>query len=217
MTRGDLRTTLSRLIRDKNDVQFTSSEKNDALNDAYALIQKEIVKIDRTAHLTWDYTNTVADTNWYLMPESLGIVRVGIKFQTTDTLYTKLKRKDFLDIQDQPVWSGAVIVGSSETHGTYYTQQGQYIGIFQAPENSVTDGLELVHWRVMSMSADGDIPKVKTPLHRAIAFWAKLLLLGETDESGSETRQRLQEIMDGLPNWYNQHSDNSDMLSVSRG
>lgn len=216
MTFLEATTRLGRLIRDTNHVQFSLQEKKDAINEAYALIQKEIRKVDPEAHLTWDYTNTVAGTNWYLLPDTFGVSLVSLKWATADTFYTALARKRYEDIKDQIVWSGAVQV-SSTVGGTFYTQRGQYIGIFQAPENSVVNGLEIIHSRIMSLSADTDIPKIKTPLHSALPLWSKLLLLGETEETSVETRQRLQEILGDLPTWYNISNDEADRLSVDRG
>jgi hypothetical protein len=80
----------------------------------------------------------------------------------------------------------------------------------------VTNGLEIVHTPIMSMAVDSDVPRIKTPIHMGIIYWAKLLLLGETDEAAGETVSRLKEILADIPNWYEAHTDEPDKLIVER-
>ena len=80
----------------------------------------------------------------------------------------------------------------------------------------MTNGLEIVHTPIMSMAVDSDVPRIKTPIHMGIIYWAKLLLLGETDEAAGETVSRLKEILADIPNWYEAHTDEPDKLIVER-
>lgn len=213
MTRGELRDKLRREIQDVPGVQWDDAELNDRLNEAYFLVQKEIRKFFPEAHIFWDTMDIEAGTNWYPLPETFGIIQVGVKFSSSDTQYTNIKPKRYRDIGPVTHWSGGVqVTGSSGTSGTYYTQRGQWIGIFPTPTTTVVDGLELVHTPVMSMSDDTEYPRIKTPLHPAIVWWAKLLLLGETDENAESTRMRLGELINDLPLWYDGNFDQAEKI-----
>lgn len=205
MTLLQIRDSLRRQIRDVPKVQWTDDGELDNLiiNPAYYFVQKEIYKQFPNAHLFWDYINTAA-TSWYPLPASFGVKRVGLKASASDTLYTKLAPKRYDDIVEL----------SAQSDRQYYTQQGQWIGIFPPPTTVITNGIELLHTPIQSLSLDTDVPRVKLPVHMAIVWWAKLLALGDTDEQAGETRARLQEILGDLGNWYELNSDEPDKLQV---
>ena len=201
-TRAELRTILRRRIHDVPGVQWSDVELNDLLNLAYAKVQKEVVKVLPTAHLFWDHINIVAATTWYPVPESsFGLRRVGLLDSGTG-LYTKLKRYDYED----------VMAGQYAT--TSYTEMGQWIGIFPTPTANVAAGLEIIHTPLMAMAADADVPRVKVPIHDAIADWAVILCLGETDEAAAEAKTRLQDMVNDLPFWYQVNNDSPDRLRI---
>lgn len=209
MTRLQLRTLWRRHVRDTAQVEWSDdTEVNDILNLAYANVQKEIVKINRNAHQFWDYLPTTSGTNWYALPATFGIRRVGLKSHTVDTSWTKLEPKGYSKLQ-------AYLSTGNQQGKTYYAVEGQFIGIFPAPTESVSNGIELIHTPIMSMAADSDVPRIKLPLHLAIVYWAKLIALGETDETAGETRARLSEILDDLPLWYEAHSETADKFEVT--
>jgi hypothetical protein len=208
MTRGEMRALLRKQVQDVAEDQWQDSELDSILNLAYANVQKEIVKVDREAHLFWDYIDTVAGTSWYPLPQTFGISHVGVKLAASDTGYTVLgPPKRYRDVKD---------VETSST--TYYSIRGQWIGIFPAPGVGVTSGIELVHTPIMSIGAglgnDGEVPRIKLPLHLAIVWWAKLICLGDTDEQAGEARARLAEMINDIPVWYSAHSDAVDILGV---
>jgi len=204
MTRGTIRTMLRRQIQDVPGVQWSSAELNEQIDATYSLVQKEIFKSFPEAHLFWDTMDVTAGTSWYPLPATFGIASIGLKSVSTATYFTPLKRKRYADI---------LTVASVEQ---FYSRRGQWIGIFPVPAASVTNGLEIVHTPIMSMSEDTDVPRIKTPLHPAIALWAKLLLLGELDSQPDETANRLREMLSDIPNWYESHTDESDKLIVER-
>lgn len=206
MTRGTIRTVLRRNIKDpETGGEFSNAELNDIINLGYSLVQKEVRKFYPEAHLTWDYINTEVGENWYPLPPTFSVTHVGYKASATDTVWTVLgPPKAYRDL------AGLVTTGST----TYYTRRGQWIGIFPAPTEAVTDGIEIVHNSIHSMSADGETPRVKVPLHLAILYWAKLIALGETDANAGETRQRLDEILGDIASWYDIHSDAPDRFAV---
>lgn len=202
MTRGQMRTLLRRQLQDVPDVQWPDdAELDELLNIAYAMVQKEIRKIYPTAHQFVDYMNTTAGTSWYPLPATFGVKRVSLK--DTNGSYVKLSYKSYDDIKDQ--------TGRER----YYAKEGQWIGIFPAPEASVANAIELVHVPIMAMAADTDIPRIKLPLHIAIVWWAKLLALGETTDTSGETAVRLKELLGDLGAWYDNTSDGPEVLGVT--
>ena len=205
MTRVELRTLLRRQVSDPasgtSGVQWTDAELNTIIENAYFLIQTAVFKHDRNAHLSWDTIDTVADQSEYALPSTFGIRRLGLKSSSSDTLWTKLEKKVYEDIEEAS--------GTSN----YYAVMGQFLVIKPAPETAVTDGLQLIHTPIMSMSADSDTPKIKEPLHIGIV-WMAVLLASDEDESKdlSETKAKLQNLLDSIPSWYILDSDENPRL-----
>lgn len=218
MTRGDARVMLRRMIRDVDKVEWPDDvELNALLNQAYALVQKEVRKHCRDAHLIIDYIDTKVNTSWYPLPQTFGVKRVGLKSAAADVGWAKLAKKDYDYISGAPATAGGAATALS---ATYYALEGEYIGIFPAPSAIVVKGIELIHHAVLAIdtgsAADGDFFKLKTPLHIGIVWWAKLIALGETDESSGETRTRLSELFTDLGEWYCDQDDTPDRLSVNQ-
>lgn len=204
MTLEEMRDQLRRLVQDPQSLEWSDVELNNMLNVAYSLVQKEIVKVDKEAHLSWDYMNLTAGTSWYPLPQTFGVSQVSAKFSTTDTVFTEIHRKRYRDIVS--------LTGTQH----FYSRRGQWLGIFPAPTASITSGLQLVHTPIYQLSADTDVPRIKLPLHMTIVLWAKLLLVGETDEQSGETRDRVLEQIGDIPVWYSADSDDPDKFIVER-
>lgn len=202
MTRAQMKTLLRKWMRDGASVDFADSELEEMLNTAYGLVQKEIVKVNTTWHTAFDTLPTTAGTSWYPVPPTFGIKAVSIKGSATATVYTKLTKAVVDDIE-------GLVTGTQK-----YCLEGQWIGIFPAPTVSVADGLSIRHLPIYALATDAESPKIKSVLHICIALWAKLLLLGETEEPTTETKDRLKEIMGDLPFWYQQVVDEADRLQV---
>lgn len=216
MNRGTMRTLLRRELRDVAQVQWpTNADLDDILNYSYSVIQKEIRKHFKEAHLFWDYMNLVAGTSWYPLPQTFGISQVSAKGASTDTYYTPLKYKRYRDIGPRQIISGGSLVTQIIGTQMNYTRRGQWIGLFPAPTVSITSGLEVMHSPIMSMGSDDEIARIKVPLHLAIVLHAKLVALGETDaDETASTLQRLGEIVNDLGEWYDESSDAEEILQV---
>lgn len=220
MNRSALREILRRNINDPvSGGLFSDEELNDILNIAYANIQKEIRKINPEAHIFWDYINSIAGESWYPLPETFGIKRVGLKDTSASTNWSKLDKKvlDDIDPVARPVTTkDGVLLPNNQVNilGQFYARVGQWIGIFNPPTASVTNGIQLLHSPIMSMAADSDYPRIKVPTHMGIVWWAKLLAKGETDETAPETKARLAELMGDLPTWYDYDTDANERFQV---
>jgi len=195
-----MRTILRRNLQDVPEVQWANDELNELLNVGYSMVQKEIRKWVPNAHQYWDYINTVAGTNWYPLPNTFGIRRVNLKNATTNT-YDKLTLKDYDDIKDQTGLD------------YYYAKEGQWIGIFPAPL-TMTNGIELVHVPIMAMATDDEVPRIKTPLHPGIVWWAKLIAKGETAEQDGSEQARLRELISDIPTWYDVTTDVPEVIGI---
>jgi hypothetical protein len=206
MTRAQIRAKLRRRLNEEvgdSAGGWTDVELNSEINDAYAWVQKEVYKIFPEAHLFWDYMNSTASTSWYPLPDSFGVSEVGLKAASTDTTFTRLDKKVYEDIKDL-----------TTGYGPYYCLRGQWLGIFPAPSAGVTNGIELVHTPIMTLSADTDVPRVKTPIHEAIVLKAKDSLLGDLDSQSAQNRQSLADYVNDLALWYEKHTDDADRLQV---
>ena len=203
MNLGQIRAMLQRQLQDISGVEWNDTgELNALINMAYYNLQKEVFKRIPDAHLYVDTAPTVVGTSWYPLDDTFGIHRVGYKADGTATSHSKLQRKDYEDIVD--------LTGTT----TYYTQKGQWIGIFPAPSAAVADGIELWHTPIMSLALDADVPRLKLPLHYPIVLWARMIAIGDTGEEAGETRERLKEVIDDLPLWYEIMTDSPDRLRI---
>lgn len=190
MTRATIRTLLRRRLNEQTADNWDDDVLNTFIDLAYALVLKQVRKVDPEAVLAWDTRDTVAGTNWYEKPAGTrGPVEVGLKSTAADTDWTPLKRVPYWIARD---WTG----------DTVYCHRGNYIGIFPAPDTAVTDGIQFIHAPVDTMAVDTDVPKVETTLHYAIVVWASLIAKGESPESDTKDAEELKRIIGDIPEDY---------------
>lgn len=184
MTRGTIRTLVRRLLNEEVADNWTDDILNTLIDTAYALVLKQVRKVDPEAILFWDYRATVAGANWYEKPAGTrGPVEVGLKSSASDTDWAPLNRKPYYLARD---WTGS---------DTVYCHRGQYVGIFPAPTVAISDGLQFIHAPTDSFAADTDVPKLETTLHYAIVLWAAMLAKGESPEDDSKNAKELGRIL----------------------
>jgi hypothetical protein len=192
VTRATIRTLLRRRLNEQTADNWDDSTLNTLIDLAYALILKQVRKVDPEAVLFWDYRNTVAGTVWYEKPAGTrGPVEIGLKQLSTDTDWTALKRKPYFLARD---WTDAL--------ETVYCHRGTYIGIFPAPSVSVTNGIQFIHAPTDTLALDTDTPKLEASLHYAIALWASLIAKGESPEADTKDAAELQRILGDIPQDY---------------
>lgn len=190
MTLAGIRELLRRRLNEVTADNWDDTTLDTLINLAYALVTKQVRKVDPEALLSWDYRNTVAGTNFYEKPSGTrGPVEIGLKATSADTDWTALVRKPYYLAKD---W----------TEDTVYCHRGAYIGIFPAPTISVVSGLQFIHAPVDTMAVDIDVPKLETTLHYAIVLWAALIAKGESPESDTKDALELQRIIGDIPQDY---------------
>jgi hypothetical protein len=192
MTRATIRSLMRRRLNETVADNWDDDILNTFINIAYALILKEVRKVDPEAVLFWDYRDTVAGTNWYAKPSGTrGPVEVGLKKTAADTDWSPLIRRPYYQGRDY-----------TNVDDTGYCHRGQYIGIFPAPTASVTNGLQFIHAPTDTLSADTDVPKLEETLCYAIALRAVLIAKGESPEADVKEAAELKAIIDGIPGDY---------------
>ena len=192
MNRSTMRTYLRRRLNEQTEDDWDDSILNEFLNIGYALIAKQIRKVDPEYLLYWTYRDTVASTSWYEKPEgNRGISFVGIKNAASDSTYTQLERRAH--------HVARLIVQDSQQ---VYCHRGEYIGIFPAPSTAVTNGIELLHAPTPEMSADTDVPKLETTLQYAMVCWAALIAKGESPEADNKDADELRRMLAEIPDDY---------------
>lgn len=196
-----MRTVLRRQVQDTAGVQWTDVECDQALNESYYQFQSSVQSVDPEAVVNWDYMNSVAAQNWYPLPPTFGIIAVRIKDSATAG-YVKLDRKRLESIESMQ--------GTTQ----YYTQRGEWIGIFPAPSLGVASGIELQHRPIHTLTADADFPKVKLPLHYGIVLGAKIWLLGDTNEQSKVDEDKLAKLLDNISRWYGQNYDDPESFTL---
>lgn len=201
MNLAQMRGVLGRHVQDVDGVQWSDVEKNQAINETYYQVQGHVQAIDPEAVIFWDYMNTVAGQNWYPMPPTFGIIAVRVKASLSDD-YVKLDRKSLEHIEQ--------LQGTNQ----YYTQRGEWLGIFPAPSVGIASGIELMHRPIHTLTADADEPKLKLPLHYALVLGAKIFLLGDTNESAKVDEDKFNKILDNVGRWYGQNYDDPESFSL---
>lgn len=194
MNRGTIRTLLRRRLNEPTPDNWDDNTLNQFIDTAYALILKQVRKVDPEAILFWAYRDTVANVNWYEKPAGTrGPVEVGYKTDASATDWLPLKRKPYYIARDWLAGAGAEPV---------YCHRGEYIGIFPAPTVSVTQGLRFIHVPTDSLASDTDEPRLEPTLQYAVALWGALLAKGESPESDSKDAAELQRILGDIPADY---------------
>lgn len=192
MNRSTMRTLLRRRLNEPTADNWDDNTLNSLLDIAYALVQKQVRKVDPEALLAWDYRNTVAGTTWYEKPSGTrGPVEVAVKATSADTDWTALTRK--------PYYLAKQYTSSAEQ---VYCHRGRYIGLFPAPSVSVTQGIQFIHVPTDSLADDADTPRLEESLHYGVVVWATLLAKGESPESDSKDAAELQRIIGDIPADY---------------
>lgn len=199
MQLSQLRTQVRRYVQDTASVEWSDAEINSVINDSYYDLQAELQMVQPEAIIAWDTIDASATENWYPKPPTFGIIQIGLK-KTGDTTFTKLGFKDYNDIKD--------LTGTD----TYYCERGDWIGIFPLPD-SVTDGIQVMHRPIDTLTVDTDIPKLKLPLHQAICLQAKVFLLGDTNENADRDERKLEKIKEKMPLMYMGNLDQNMLIS----
>jgi len=206
MTRAQIKTLFRRRVHDVEGIQWSDAEQNDLINLAYAKVQKEIVKVRPDAFLYWDYMNLTAGVSLYPLPATFGVRRVGVKAAASDTTYTKLSKKEWEAVMDG--------LGDGSLRQYYALPNDIWLGIYPAPTSTIVNGIELVHTPILALSDDAEVPRIKLPLHDAIALWAVVIAKGETDEDGMLAKNELNNLIDDLPFWYTSNTDEPEKFQV---
>lgn len=192
MNRSTIRTLLRRRINEVVADNWDDSTLNTFIDLAYALVLKQVRKVDPEALLFWDTRNTVAGTSWYAKPSGTrGPIEVGLKKTSADTGWQELRRKPY-----------HIAKGWTDTDSPVYCHVGEYVGIFPAPANSVTGGLQMIHAPTDTLATDSDFPKLENTLHYAIVLWAALIAKGESPEDDSKDAKELMRIIGDIPEDY---------------
>lgn len=200
MTLLQLRTKVRRKVQDVAEVQWTDAEIDESINQSYYDVQAEVHIVNPEATVTFDTMDATSGTHWYPMPPSFGLISVGLKAAAADN-YTKLGFKLYEDILNL----------DGETN--FYTRKGEWLGIFPAPSVTLTDGIELQHKAINTLTVDSDEPRLKLPLHNALVLGAKIDLLGDTNEDSQADKDRYQGIIKRLGMWYNMDVDQAESFS----
>jgi hypothetical protein len=205
VTRATIRELLRRRLNEEVADAWSDNVLNTIIDLAYALVLKQVRKVDPEAVLAWDYRATVAGTVWYEKPAATrGPVEVGLKATSAAVDWTPLKRKPYFIARD---WTDA--------NETVYCHRGTYVGIFPAPSTSVSDGIQFLHAPTDTLAVDTDVPKVEQTLHYAIVLWATLIAKGESPEAGdSKDAAELQRIIGDIPADYGS-PDLAQVISLS--
>ena len=201
MQLSQLLTQTRRYVQDTAGVEWSDAEIKSVINDAYYDLQMELQMVAPEGIIAWDTIDAKSTENWYPKPPTFGIIQVGLKTSSADTSFTKLGLKDYNDIKE--------LIGTTY----YYTERGDWIGIFPTPPADVTDGIEVMHRPIDTLTEDTDIPKLKLPLHQAICLQAKIFLLGDTNESADRDEKKLDRIKERMPLLYAGNLDQQILIS----
>ena len=201
-----MRTYLRRRLNEQTAEDWDNAVLNEFLNITYALITKQIRKVDPEYLLYWEYRDTVSGTSWYEKPEGTrGISFVGFMgTAVSPAVYDRLERRSYHIARE-------LTTGED----TVYVHRGEYLGIFPAPENTVVNGIELILAPTPELSADTDVPKLETSLQYAMVCWAALIAKGESPESDNKDADELRRMLAEIPDDYGGGPDLGEPLLLS--
>lgn len=192
MNRSAIRTLARRRLLEETADDWTDDNLNDLINVSYALVAKTVRKVDPEAIIHWEHRDTVASTSWYEKPEGTrGPTFVGLKGTSAATTYSELRRVAY-----------HIARSNANAEETVYCHRGRYIGIFPAPTESVTDGIEFMHAPTPTLSADSDVPELEATLHYAMVCWTVMLAKGDGLEDDTKEANELRRILADIPDDY---------------
>lgn len=200
MNLAQLRAVTRRYVQDTASIEWATPELDQNLNDAYYDLQMELQMSNPEAIIAWDTIDLKNDENWYPKPPTFGLIQVGLD-ATGSGSFTKLKFRNYEDIKN------------ATGDAAYATERGDWFGIFPLQSDNVTDGIEVIHRPIDTLSAAADVPKLKLPLHQAICLQAKIFMLGDTNEDSSKDEAKLLKIKERMPLLYMGLVDESNVIS----
>lgn len=189
MNRSTIRSTLRRRLNDVPGDQWSDSLLNDYIDLAYALLLKQVRKVDPEALVFWETRATVVGTSWYEKPAGTrGVIEIGLKAHSTDTNWEPLPRRPYYIARD-----------NTNVEEVVYCHRGQYIGIFPAPTVVIADGIQFLHAPTDTLAIDSDVPKLESTTHLGIVCWAALIARGESPEADNKDAGELARILADIP------------------
>ena len=200
MNLSQLRTVTRRYVQDTASVEWSDAEVNQNINDAYYDLQMELQMSNPEAIIAWDTIDLTVGENWYPKPPTFGLIQVGVDL-ANEGAFAKLVFKNYEDIK--------ALAGTS----TYATERGDWIGIFPSPPLAVTNGIEVIHRPIDTLTVDADIPKLKLPLHQAICLQAKIFMMGDTNQNSDNDEAKLVKIKQRMPLLYMGAIDEASIIS----
>jgi len=200
-----MRDILRRRINDPSSGgQYSDAELDTMINVAVVLLQKEILKLRPYGFLQWELWDIVADQIRYPMTAgTINLVYVGYRQSASATKFTKLDKKDLLQVINNEVTKA-------------YAHAGREILLTDdLVSTAVATGLRAIHVPTLELSADATTTEDKgipRPLDMAIVVWAHELLTPESGESRTAVATERKEMLADLPEYFAQDTDGSSQL-----
>lgn len=186
MTRAQLKTYIARkcaLLNSANtyvDGLVSETDLNDLLNIQYKTLFMELAEKYPFEYEVTAKMDTVADQQTYTlggdMTDSFVITYVGIKYASTDTKYTRVRRLDFNTAHEGDIDTSIFSVSSPRYyHGTVkYTSDDKLyksISLLPIPDASVENGLYFRYTEIpQDMDEDTDEPyNLPATAHKLLA------------------------------------------------
>ena len=171
--RGMLRRRLNEQAPPAGEGYWSNADLDELLNQASFWTQKKVMRINPLAFMAWYRASLQAGENFYRRPlGSWWEFEVAVKASPVASVYTKLERKPYKVVRDlvsgsAPVWS----------------KMGTYISIFPAPPDNISQGLQVIHTPLLSMSDDDSVLDLHPSLHLLVVVKANDLALAEVPET----------------------------------
>lgn len=200
MTLFEMRAILRRQLNEETEQDWTDAMLDVMLNVGLQTVAKRFRKINPNAIVYIDTVPILSGDEYVPLPVGLvNTLHLQI-LNSTSLAYDTLKPRDYS--------TGRDLISSSEGDSSLevrYSLLGRFVVLSPVPSAAGT--LRVIYSPDPTVTEDTDVPPVPLFSHMAIVLYAKLFLLGETNEDTMQkTKDLIEEVLGDLTEHYLPHA-----------
>ena len=213
-----MRTITRRLILETTADQWSDADVNDMLNISAQNVQTRVMEVDPEAFNTWARINITKDERFYPMPtDALYETELAYTEDAANNEYQAMKLVDFFVLRDSAKANARLDSRRNESVNYEYARTGRFYYLGWKPSAAITDGLENIYVRALSMANDTDVLALVLPLHYAVCLDAALNLGIEGTELALPIQKKLDFYWGNIPKWYRKSAAGTQQISMNLG
>lgn len=217
MNLGELRTDTRFYLNEASPIFWSNAELNAAINKGCTKVFNLIKSLSRYHHTARVTFPLVVNQDYYNLPADLKDLRLVTKIAADDGTELPLDRAYMPN--PFPWTQGSEIASSgdsSTSDPTGYMLVGKYIRFLPVPTSTTTIRL-YYEARLVSLTADADVPAFELDYHDMASLWAAILSRPKNEEDATDLKELFKEregdlIRDMIHHAPNPYTDTQSYL-----